>query len=81
MVPIVAFYNKDNFVTNWNIAIIVNSIETKNNSNFLVFPIYYHDIDYEKNKIVSNTRFIFPVYYKNGIIMEMEQTNFFHQSF
>ena len=64
MVPIVAFYNKDNFVTNWNIAIIVNSIETKNNSNFLVFPIYYHDIDYEKNKIVSNTRFIFPVYYK-----------------
>ncbi|MBP7280804.1 MAG: hypothetical protein KBA66_04470 [Leptospiraceae bacterium] len=64
MVPILALYNSDNFGTNWNSLLIVNSIESKDNSNFVFFPVYYHDIDYDKNRVTSITRWIFPAFYK-----------------
>lgn len=66
MIPLLALYNSDNYITNWNFALIVNSVETKENSNFLLFPFYYHDIDSDKEKPTSLTRWILPGYYKKN---------------
>lgn len=66
MIPLLALYNSDNYITNWNFALIVNSVETKENSNFLLFPFYYHDVDSDKEKPTSLTRWILPGYYKKN---------------
>ncbi len=66
MIPAVALYNSDNYITNWNFALLVNSIERKENSNFVFFPVYYHDIDYDKDKTTSVIRWVFPGYYKKN---------------
>ncbi len=62
-IPVLVFRNRENDEVTWNTLFINNYIDSSKKNNLFLSGIYYHNLEYEKEKHFLTTRWFLPLFY------------------